>query len=82
METVVRMPAPNSPEWVHSLDPGGVFALSGRAGWGYFDPGQGAGGRIAFGDYVEGYQNPPINWGINTARKTAFFETLRAVTGG
>ncbi|MCH7937836.1 MAG: hypothetical protein IH994_12230 [Proteobacteria bacterium] len=25
METVVRMPAPDSPEWVHSLDPGGVF---------------------------------------------------------
>jgi hypothetical protein len=56
-------------------------ALAGRAGWGYFDPGQGAGGRAAFGDYVEGYQNPPINWGINTKRKAAFFETLREVTG-
>jgi len=56
-------------------------ALAGRAGWGYFDPGQGAGGRAAFGDYVEGYQNPPINWGLNTERKAAFFETLRAVTG-
>ncbi|MCZ6893579.1 MAG: hypothetical protein O7H40_05970 [Gammaproteobacteria bacterium] len=56
-------------------------ALAGRAGWGYFDPGQGAGGRAAFGDYVEGYQNPPINWGINTNRKAAFFEALRAVTG-
>ena len=56
-------------------------ALAGRAGWGYFDPGQGAGGRAAFGDYVEGYQNPPINWGINTPRKKEFFETLRAVTG-
>ncbi len=56
-------------------------ALAGRAGWGYFDPGQGAGGRAAFGDYVEGYQNPPINWSINTDRKTAFFEALREVTG-
>ncbi len=56
-------------------------ALAGRAGWGYFDPGQGAGGRAAFGDYVEGYQNPPINWGINTNRKAAFFEALRTVTG-
>ena len=56
-------------------------ALAGRAGWGYFDPGKGAGGRAAFGDYVEGYQNPPINWGINTSRKAAFFEALRAVTG-
>ena len=43
--------------------------------------GQGAGGRAAFGDYVEGYQNPPINWGINTHRKVAFFEALRTVTG-
>jgi hypothetical protein len=56
-------------------------ALADRAGWGYFDPGQGAGGRAAFGDYVEGYQNPPINWGINTDRKVAFFEALREVTG-
>ena len=56
-------------------------ALKGRAGWGYFDPGQGAGGRAAYGDYVEGYQNPPVNWRLNTPRKIAFFETLRAVTG-
>lgn len=56
-------------------------ALAGRAGWGYFDPGQGAGGRAAFGDYVEGYQNPPINWAINTPRKKAFFAALREVTG-
>jgi len=52
-------------------------ALTGRAGWGYFDPGQGAGGRVDFGDYEEGYQSPPINWSINSDRKAAFFEALR-----
>ncbi|MEX0762917.1 MAG: hypothetical protein WD208_00035 [Dehalococcoidia bacterium] len=56
-------------------------ALSKRAGWGYFDPGPGAGGGAAYGDYVEGYQNPPVNWDINTPRKKAFFEFLSEVTG-
>ena len=60
-----------------------IFSTRSRAGLAgvYFDPGEGAGGRAAFGDYVEGYQNPPINWGINTKRKAAFFEALRGVTG-
>ncbi|MFW6195453.1 MAG: hypothetical protein ACOC5M_02915 [Chloroflexota bacterium] len=58
-----------------------VAALSRRAGWGYFDPGAGAGGSAAYGDYVNGYQNPPINWGINTPRKQSFFNFLREVAG-
>ena len=37
------------------------------ASWGYFDP--------------EGYQCPPVNWGIDTARKRAFFAKLAEVTG-
>lgn len=56
-------------------------ALSRYAGWGYFDPGEGAGGSAAYGDYIEGYQNPPVNWGINTPRKRAFFDLLAEVTG-
>ena len=57
-------------------------ALSRYAGWGFFDPGAGAGGIAAFGNYVDGYQNPPVNWGINTSRKRGFFDLLREVTGG
>lgn len=56
-------------------------ALQMRAGWGYFDPGAAAGGKLFYGDYINGYQNPPINWAINTSRKRAFFETLARVTG-
>ena len=56
-------------------------ALSRGAGWGYFDPGAGAGGQSASGNYTDGYQNVPINWGINTPRKRAFFDLLRKVTG-
>jgi hypothetical protein len=56
-------------------------ALSRRAGWGYFDPGGAAGGGQAHSDYVAGFQNPPINWGITTERKRAFFRFLIDVTG-
>ena len=43
------------------------------ASWGYFDPGE--------SDYRDGYQCPPVNWGINTARKRAFFARVREITG-
>ncbi len=56
-------------------------ALSREAGWGYFDPGAGAGGQSASGNYSDGYQNIPINWDINTPRKRGFFDLLRKVTG-
>jgi hypothetical protein len=56
-------------------------ALENRAGWGFFDPGPGAGGSAAYGDYEVGYQNPPINWTINTQRKESFFWFLGEVTG-
>jgi hypothetical protein len=48
-------------------------ALSAYAGWGYFDPGK--------NDYNDGYQCPPVNWGINTPRKKQFFEFAKKVTG-
>ena len=56
-------------------------ALSRHAGWGYFDPAEGAGGTPFYGDYENGYQCPPVNWTINTPRKQAFFDFLREVTG-
>ena len=48
-------------------------ALGEYASWGYFDPGK--------SDYAEGYQCPPINWGINTERKREFFAAVKAATG-
>jgi hypothetical protein len=33
------------------------------------------------GNYGEGYQSIPVNWGINTPTKRAFFETVKKVTG-
>ena len=51
------------------------------ASWGFFDPGEGAGGSAARGDYVNGYQLVPVNWGISTPRKRAFFDAVREITG-
>ena len=48
---------------------------------GAFDPGAGAGGRTAWGNYRDGFQNPPIDWRIGTARKRAFFAALGQATG-
>jgi hypothetical protein len=42
--------------------------------WGYFDPGK--------NNYADGYQSPPVNWGLNTDRKRAFFARLREIAGG
>jgi hypothetical protein len=50
-----------------------VAAISEYASWGYFDPGK--------SDYSDGYQCPPVNWGLNTERKRAFFTLLKEVTG-
>lgn len=48
-------------------------AVSAYASWGYFDPGA--------SNYQDGYQCPPVNWGINTPRKRAFFDLLKEMTG-
>jgi hypothetical protein len=50
-----------------------VAAIGEYASWGYFDPGK--------NDYSDGYQSPPVNWGLNTDRKRAFFAKLREITG-
>ena len=49
-----------------------MAALSEYAFWGYFNPGA--------SDYADGYQCPPVNWGINSERKKAFFTFLKQVT--
>lgn len=58
-----------------------VVATEHHASWGYFDAGPGAGGSTAVSDYVEGYQNVPVNWGINTERKRGFFNRVKEITG-
>lgn len=58
-----------------------TVALAKHASWGYFDAGPGAGGFSARSDYVEGFQNVPVNWRINTDRKRAFFGLIRSITG-
>ena len=50
-----------------------LAALGQQASWGYFDPGK--------SDYEDGYQCPPVNWGINTPRKQAFFSLVAEITG-
>jgi hypothetical protein len=50
-----------------------VAAVGEYASWGYFDPGK--------SDYEDGYQCPPVNWGLNTERKRAFFAKVKALTG-
>lgn len=50
-----------------------VAAVSEHASWGYLDKG--------VSDYQDGYQRPPVNWGINTERKKAFFGLVREITG-
>ena len=50
-----------------------LAALGQQASWGYFDPGK--------SDYEDGYQCPPVNWGINTPRKQAFFNLVAEITG-
>jgi hypothetical protein len=51
-------------------------AVGEYASWGYFDyrmPGEG---------FEHGYQSVPVNWGISSPRKRAFFTLLRDITGG
>lgn len=50
-----------------------LAAVSEYASWGYFDPGE--------SNYKDGYQCPPVNWGLSTPRKQAFFKLLKEVTG-
>jgi hypothetical protein len=46
-----------------------LAAVGEYASWGYFDP------------YADGFQSPPVNWGLHTERKRAFFKMVREMTG-
>ncbi len=50
-----------------------VAAIGEYASWGYFDPGK--------NDYSDGYQSPPVKWGLSTDLKRAFFAKLKEITG-
>lgn len=53
-----------------------VAALRAGASWGYFDyrmKGEGA---------TDGFQSVPVDWGIRSPRKRAFFAKLQEITGG
>jgi hypothetical protein len=52
-----------------------VSAVAAHVSWGWFD-------YRRKGDALEeGYQSPPVNWGLSSARKRAFFQTLAEITG-
>ena len=48
-------------------------AISEYASWGYYAQGT--------NNCVDGYQSPPVNWGINTERKQGFFRLVGEITG-
>jgi len=52
-----------------------LAAISEYASWGYFDwrmPGEG---------FDDGFQSVPVNWGLSSPRKRAFFQRLGEITG-
>ncbi len=50
-----------------------LAALSEYASWGYFDPGE--------SNYRDGFQSVPVNWGLSTERKRAFFRLAAQISG-
>ncbi|MDA0747697.1 MAG: hypothetical protein O2954_14340 [bacterium] len=50
-----------------------VAAVSQYASWGLLDIGE--------SNYRDGFQCPPVNWGISTERKRAFCNLLKEITG-
>jgi hypothetical protein len=50
-------------------------AIGAYASWGYFDF------RMTNEGFDDGYQSVPVNWGISSPRKKAFFDLLREITG-
>lgn len=51
-----------------------LAAVSRGASWGYLD--------VGANNYRDGYQSPPVDWGLSTERKRAFFQLVREITGG
>ena len=50
-------------------------AIEEHVSWGWFDY------RRKGEGFDEGYQSPPVNWGISSARKRGFFKLLSEITG-
>jgi hypothetical protein len=50
-----------------------ISAINEYCSWGYFDPGK--------SNYEDGYQCPPVNWGINTDLKKSFFAKAKEISG-
>jgi len=50
-------------------------AIADHVSWGWFDY------RRKGESLEDGYQSPPVNWGISSARKLAFFNYLAEITG-
>jgi len=53
-----------------------LAAVSEHASWGLFDY------RMDGEGFDDGYQRPPVNWGISSPRKRGFFSLLARMTGG
>ncbi len=49
-----------------------MAAIGEYASWGYFEPGA--------SNYRDGYQCPPVNWGMNSPLKQGFFKLCKQVT--
>ena len=52
-----------------------LAAVDEHASWGFFDY------RMAGEGYDDGYQSPPVNWGLSSDRKRGFFRLLSTITG-
>lgn len=52
-----------------------LASIEGYVSWGYFDY------RMKGEKFADGYQSVPVDWGINSARKKAFFARLKEITG-
>jgi hypothetical protein len=50
-----------------------LAAVGEYCSWGYLD--------LGMNNYVDGYQSPPVNWGINTPLKQQFFAKVKEITG-
>jgi hypothetical protein len=53
-----------------------LAAFRSGASWGFFDF------RRQGESFEDGYQSVPVDWGITSDRKKAFFEKIREITGG
>lgn len=53
-----------------------VEAVKAYASWGYFDY------RMKGEGFEHGFQSVPVDWGIDSPRKKAFFNKVEEITGG